>query len=92
MYLYLETALHVADVTSTHHQECKQLYLQLLVFVIPLLLPAAIAVDTVVYAPNDGWRYPPKHVEKFPDKINCVTLHLVGYILEYSYDARTHEC
>ena len=33
----------------------------------------------------------PKHVEQFPDKINCVTLHLVGYILEYSYDARTHE-
>ena len=21
----------------------------------------------------------PKHVEQFPDKINCVTLHLVGY-------------
>jgi len=31
-----------------------------------------------------------KHVEQFPDKINCVTLRLVGYILEYSYDARTH--
>jgi hypothetical protein len=28
-----------------------------------------------------GW-YNPKHVEQFPDKINCVTLHLVGYILE----------
>jgi len=24
-----------------------------------------------------------KHVEQFPDKINCVTLHHVGYILEY---------
>ena len=49
------------------------------------------AVDTVVCAPDDGWRYHPKHVEQFPDKINCVTLHLVGYILEYYYDARTHE-
>jgi len=39
-------------------------YLQHLVFVTPLLLPAA--------------------VEQFPDKINCVTLHLVRYILEYS--------
>jgi hypothetical protein len=39
-------------------------------------------VDTVVYAPDYGWRYHPKHVEQFPDKINCVTLHLVGYILE----------
>ena len=35
-------------------------------------------------APDDGWRYHPKHVEQFPDKINCVTLHLVGYILEYN--------
>jgi hypothetical protein len=25
----------------------------------------------------------PKHVEQFPDKINCVTLHLMGYISEY---------
>jgi len=47
------------------------------------------AVDTVVSAPDDGWWYHPKHVEQFPDKINCVTLHLVGYILEYSHDART---
>jgi len=49
------------------------------------------AVDTVVCAPDDGWWYHPKHVEQFPDKINCVALHLVGFILEYSYDARTHE-
>jgi len=26
--------------------------------------------------------YHPKHVEQFPCKINCVTLHLVGHILE----------
>jgi len=25
------------------------------------------AVDTVVCAPDDGWRYRPKHVEKFPE-------------------------
>jgi hypothetical protein len=49
------------------------------------------AVDTVVFAPDDGWWYHAKHVEQFPDKINCVTLHLVGYILEYYYNARTHE-
>jgi len=50
------------------------------------------AVNTVVCAPDDGWRYHPKHVQQFPDKINCVPLHLdkincvtylVGYILEY---------
>jgi len=41
VYLYLETALHVSSGTSTHHQERIQLYLQHLVFVTPLLLPAA---------------------------------------------------
>jgi len=49
------------------------------------------AVDEVVCAPDDGCRCSPKHVEQIPDKINYVTLHLVGYILEYPYDARTHE-
>ena len=43
------------------------------------------AVDTVVCAPDDGWWYHPKHVEQFSDKINCVTLHLVGHILEYDF-------
>jgi hypothetical protein len=40
-YLYLETALHVSGGTTTRHQERKQLCLQHLVFVTPLLLPAA---------------------------------------------------
>jgi hypothetical protein len=43
---YLETAVHVSGGTTTHHQERKQLYLQHLVFVTPLLLPAAIVVGT----------------------------------------------
>jgi hypothetical protein len=43
VYLYLETAVHVSGGTSTHHQERIQLYLQHLVFVTPLLLPAAVA-------------------------------------------------
>ena len=37
---YLETALHVSGGAITHHEERKQLYLQHLVFVTPLLLPA----------------------------------------------------
>jgi hypothetical protein len=41
------------------------------------------AVDTVVCTPDDGWWYHLKCVEQFADKINCVMLHLVGYILEY---------
>ena len=43
---YLETALHVSGGTITHHQERKQLYLQHLVFVTPLLLPAATPADS----------------------------------------------
>ena len=42
---YLETALHVSGGTVTHHQERKQLYLQHLVFVTPLLLSAAIVEE-----------------------------------------------
>jgi hypothetical protein len=38
--LYLENALHVSGGTSTHHQERIQLYLQHLVFVGTLLIPA----------------------------------------------------
>jgi hypothetical protein len=45
VYLYLETALLVSSVTSTHHQERIQLYLQHLVFVTPLLLSAAIVEE-----------------------------------------------
>jgi len=45
VYLYLETALHVSGGTSTRHQERIQLYLQHLVFVMPLLLPAAIVEE-----------------------------------------------
>src|SRR5215475_8672780 len=45
VYLYLETALHVSDGTSTHHQERIQLYLQHPVFVTPLLLSAAIVEE-----------------------------------------------
>jgi hypothetical protein len=74
--LYLETAPNVSGGNSTHHQKRTQLYLQHLVFVTPLLLPAAIVeeleqlfhdtdTDTVAIAcaPDDGWSYYPKQVE-----------------------------
>jgi hypothetical protein len=57
VYLYLKTALHVSCGTSTHHQERIYLYLQHLVFVTPLLLPAAIVEE---------WRTPPTaHSNRF---------------------------
>jgi hypothetical protein len=42
---YVEAALHVSGSTSTHNQERIQLNLQHLVFVTPLLLPAAIVEE-----------------------------------------------
>jgi len=45
VYLYLETALRVSVGTSARHRERIQLYLQHLVFVIPLLLPAGIVEE-----------------------------------------------
>ena len=42
---YLETTLHVSGGTTTPHKERKQLYLQHLVFVTPLLLTAAIVEE-----------------------------------------------
>ena len=41
----LETALHVSGGIFIHHQEHIQLYLQHLVFVMPLLLSAAIVEE-----------------------------------------------
>jgi len=42
----MEIVLHVSGGTITHHQERKQLYLQYLVFVTPLMLPAPIAAGS----------------------------------------------
>ena len=47
---YMKTTLHVSGGTSTYHEEHKQLYLQHLVFVTPLLLPG-LSVLWVVYTP-----------------------------------------
>jgi hypothetical protein len=79
IYLYLETALPVSGGTSTHHQGRIQLYLQNLVFVTPLLHP------------DDRWKYQPKHVEQFPDINKVCNVAFFGYILEYTYNARTHK-
>jgi len=42
---YLEIALRVSGGTTTHHQGCKQLCLQHLAFVTPLLLSTAIVEE-----------------------------------------------
>jgi hypothetical protein len=53
---YLETVLHVSGDTITHHQQRKQLYLQHLVFVTPLLLTAAIVEELEPVWVCCGWR------------------------------------
>jgi hypothetical protein len=66
IYLYPETALHVSGGTSTHHQERRQLYLQHLVFVTPLLLPAAIVEELEPVRVCCGWRtLPTAHSNRF---------------------------
>jgi len=45
----------------------------------------------VICAPDDEWRNHPKYVEQFTDKIDCIWVHLVGYLLTYNCDARSHE-
>jgi len=45
--------------TSTHQQECKQLYLQHLVFVTPLLLSATIVEELELVWVCCGWRTAP---------------------------------
>jgi hypothetical protein len=55
VYLYLETDLHVSGGITTHHQKRKQLYLQHLVFVRPLLLPAAIVEELEPVLVCCGW-------------------------------------
>jgi len=90
--LYVFRVVPPPIIRSTNNYIYSIWYLSHRYCYLPLLRQVAVtvwqipdAVDTVVCAPDDGWRYHPKYVEQFPDKINCVTLHLVGYILEYSY-------
>jgi hypothetical protein len=54
--VYLETALYVSGGTSTHHQERKQLHLQHLVFVRPLLpLSGRLQPPTEMSTRNISW-------------------------------------
>jgi hypothetical protein len=41
----MEISLHVSGGNSTHHQELKKIYLQHLVFVTLLLLPATLVEE-----------------------------------------------
>jgi hypothetical protein len=67
VYFYLETALHVSGGTSTHHQECIQLYLQHLVFLTPLVLSNAIVEELEPVWVCCGWR-----MWQTPDAVDTV--------------------
>jgi hypothetical protein len=88
VYLYLETALRVSGGTSTHHQERIRIYRIWYLShrycyrqVAGTVWQILNAVDTVVCAPDDGWRYHPKYVEQFPD---IKTLCNVAYCWIYT--------
>ena len=76
---YLESALRVSGGTSTHQQKRKQLHLQHLVFVTPLLQPAATQYSNI---------YPTRcDVTQFILSGNCSTCF--GWYLHPSSGART---
>jgi len=83
---YLETDLHVSGGTTTHHQERKQLYLQHLVFVTPLLLSAAIVEELELVWVCCGWRTPPTAVENFVVKIPINRMLLQLLWMEISWN------
>jgi hypothetical protein len=41
-------------------------------------MQTTLSTASGICPPHGVWWYYPKHVEHFPDKINCVTLHPVG--------------
>ena len=82
---YLTTALHVSGIIITHLQEHKTTVITASGNRYTVLLSAAIVEEL---SDSDA----PKHVEQLSDKINSVTsTSSWNYILEYYYDARTHE-
>ena len=85
---YLETALHFSGGTTTHHQERKQLYLQHLVFVRPLLLPAPIYIYIKIFLTMHGPinfkkvhvlfdSPPPYSILNQSDPVHSLTPHLI---------------
>jgi len=100
IYLYLQTALHVSGGISTHYLELTSLYLQYLALLGPLLLLVvnmAVAVTvhvmpdtvgTVIWAPDDGWKYHPKHVEQFTD-INKLYIVVSCWIIIDTWENHT---
>jgi hypothetical protein len=69
---YLETALQVSGGTSTQHQERKQLYLQHLVFVTPLLLPAAVVEELELHSNSSTIAAGSSNGVKIPDAVDTV--------------------
>jgi len=66
---YLETARNVSGGTTTHSTTQTSSNSSTIAADSNNGVTNTDAVDTVVWAPNDGWWYHPKHVEQFPDKL-----------------------
>jgi len=88
VYLNLSTAHHVSCGISTHHQELITLYLQYLALMRPLMPDT---VDTVLWAPDDGWRYHTKHDEQLTALNKLYSVATSWIIIDMLYDARSIE-
>ena len=54
-----------------------------------LLRPVSIMPDTVIWAPDDGWRCHPKHEERFADINKLYIVASCWIIIDILNDART---
>jgi hypothetical protein len=75
-YFNVRGSVHCNDI-PTYISNKMQRYA--VYFIWKLLYMFRVVPSPVIRSAN------PKHVEQFPDKINCVTLHLLGYIYIYIY-------
>ena len=67
VYLYLQTAVHVSGVISSHHQELISLYLQYLTLLRPLLLPVVnVTGCEVQFSSSHDGRNSPEFCSKGP--------------------------
>ena len=71
-YLHQSSGAHTTVFTASGTLSNRYCYLSLSwkrpnCSAVPSLWQVPDAVNTVVCAPDDGWRYRPKHVEQFPE-------------------------
>jgi hypothetical protein len=88
---YLEATVHVLGSTITHHQECKQLYLQHLVFVTPFLLSATIMEELELVWVCCGWHTDLFCFDVVADVTPYFTWPLTPYLRQQPHQNKTDQ-